>query len=58
MRILAALWRDETAATTVEMALMVAMGAMAAIAVWQHLADTVQNQAYEVNDLLESTHSR
>ena len=52
---LADLWRDEMAAATVEMALMVALCAVASIAAWQRLANTVENRAYEASNILGPT---
>jgi len=54
---LAELWHDEVAATTVEMALLVALGALATFAAWRQLADTVENQAYESSAILEQSES-
>lgn len=54
MGALAGLWRDELAATTTETALLVALCAMASIAAWQQLANTVENQAIESSAILSS----
>jgi len=50
---LVTLWRDQGGVTSVETALVVVLVALAAVATWQHLAQSIQKRVESTNGYLQ-----